>query len=368
MSSSLSRGCVGYGSPTRGVARISCAMIVFLAAGLVLAGCGGTDRKSTTDGSTLPTGVAPTNSLPRGTFVAAGSIEAIGGGGTSTLLKDGRVFIDDLPNRQGGLFDPVTESVLRTGASAGLSGAIDAQWSAVLPDGHVLLLGQTLEVGSVEIAVIYDPVGDQFSVAGSDPGARDEAAIVMLADGRVLIAGGISTSSGAALLASAQIYDPATARFAPTGSMATPRASASAALLADGRVLITGGYDHGYEGYEDGSILASAEIYDPATGKFTQTGSMTSPRTNHHSVVLPDGRVLVLGGSESRFTDLASAETYDAATGRFTATGSMGVTRVYASVTLLANGKVLVAGGSKFGSYHTSAELYDPSTMVASSS
>jgi hypothetical protein len=128
--------------------------------------------------------------------------------------------------------------------------------------------------------------------------------------------------------------------------MATPRYLHTATLLADGRVLIAGG--DMMEG--TGGIfktLSSAEIYDPSTGTFTSTGNMTTPRGLHTATLLPDGKVLIAGGGvtnqDGALADhsLASAELYDASTGIFTATGNM--TSPWAdTATLLANGKVLI--------------------------
>ena len=107
-----------------------------------------------------------------------------------------------------------------------------------------------------------------------------------LADGRVLFAGGCSTA--------AELYDPATGTFTPTGDMTAVRGGSPATLLLDGRVLFTGGYNCGPAG-QDG-IWASAELYDPATGTFSPTGSMGTPREFQTATRLADGRVLIAGG------------------------------------------------------------------------
>ena len=123
------------------------------------------------------------------------------------------------------------------------------------------------------------------SPASVDDGPLGETA-TLLADGRVLFAGGCDTK--------AEVYDPATGTFSPTGSLAQVRASATATRLHDGRVLFAGGYNCAAAG-QDG-MWASAELYDPTTGTFSPTGSMAAPRSQHTATLLADGRVLIAGG------------------------------------------------------------------------
>jgi hypothetical protein len=181
----------------------------------------------------------------------------------------------------------------------------------------------------------------------------DSHTAVLLNTGKVLIAGGYN---GSTAVASAQLYDPATGSFAATGSMTTSRDSHRAVVLDDGKVLITGGIDAG------GIVLSSAEIYDPATGTFAATGNMTNVRYEHAASLLSDGRVLITGGFDQNSSSLglASAELYDPKTGAFTATGSMAITRGGHASTLLNSGLVLVTGAS--GGGVPSADLYDPAT------
>src|SRR6185295_12933619 len=125
------------------------------------------------------------------------------------------------------------------------------------------------------------------------------------------------------------------------GSLRFARASHAATLLADGRVLVTGGSTDGLFGGGPNT----AELYDPARDVWSPAGTMNSPRDLSTATLLPDGRVLVTGGING--VPLRSAELYDPVTGTWTATGDLITARVVHTATLLHNGKVLVAGGGR---------------------
>lgn len=143
------------------------------------------------------------------------------------------------------------------------------------------------------------------------------------------------------------------------GRMSLPRAAHAATLLADGKILISGGFSGNTEVYYD-----STEIFDPSTRTFTASTPMNTPRTGHVGVLLEDGKVLIAGGWGNGFLD--TAELYDSTTGRFAATGSMHANRDGFTATRLQDGRVLVVGGFRhsYESFNDSAEIYDPSTGI----
>jgi hypothetical protein len=170
-------------------------------------------------------------------------------------------------------------------------------------------------------AEVYDPKAGTFSPTGSLVHPSRDADATLLADGRVLIVGGDQGHDfeSGQFLASAELYDPKTGTFSATGSMATARDFPTATLLADGRVLVAGGLTSSV-------TLASAELYDPKTGTFSATGSMATARCFPTATLLADGRVLVAGGDAgpgfSSGNYLKSAEIYDPKTGTFSPAGS----------------------------------------------
>ena len=170
----------------------------------------------------------------------------------------------------------------------------------------------------------------------------------MLPDGDVLVAGGFGPTGD--FLASAEVYDPAAGIWSATGSMSTTRDDPTATLLQNGDVLVAGG-DGGPSPDGPNTVLASAELYDPGAGTWTATGSLSTAREFQTATLLQNGNVLVAGGDGGPSPDgsgntvLASAELYRPSSGTWAATASLSNARVLQTATLLQNGKVLVAGG-----------------------
>ena len=220
---------------------------------------------------------------------------------------------------------------------------------ARLTDGRVLVVGGYNASAVLASAEVYDPSTGKFAFTGSMSTQRWRATATALNNtSYVLIAGG--SNAAGQHLSSAEVYDSTTGAFSLTGSMSTARRGHSATILGNGKVLIAGGFN--------GSFISAAEVYDPSTGAFSPTGSMTAARRAHTATMLPNGKVLIIGG-ENVTGYLSSAELYDPATGKFSATGSMGFSRSLHSATMLPNGKVLIVGGYN-GGYLFAAELYDP--------
>jgi hypothetical protein len=173
------------------------------------------------------------------------------------------------------------------------------------------------------------------------------------------------------LLGRATVPQVPTNTWAPTGDMANARTGASAALLYDGRVLVTGGISDITETTDNGPITvtratALAERYSPTGSRFLDTAPMQNARADHSSTLLPDGRVLVAGGVGVDRHALSAAEIYDPSTNGWTAVAPMYHPRAGHTATLLADGRVLMAGGDDAGVSSDTLELFDPAVGMFS--
>jgi hypothetical protein len=227
--------------------------------------------------------------------------------------------------------------------------------ATLLPDGKVLIAGgMRRNQDFYKSAELYDPATGRFQPTGEMNQRRVGQVAVLLRSGKVLIAGGWVGMGGTD---SAELYDPATGKFTVIAKMTTRRGRPSATMLADGDVLIAGGEER------DNEALASAEIFHARTLSFQAIGPMHHARISHTATLLNDGRVLIAGGYGDGL--LSSAELYDPKNGAFTETGSLGGVRCKHTAGLLPDGRVLVAGGSNSRDWNgnlNSSEIYDPRT------
>lgn len=341
---------------------------------------------------------------PGGAFIAAGSMTIARSGHTATLLADGRVLIaSGAGDASTEIYDPSTGVFTVTGS---MSTPRHGASATLLADGRVLIVGGNPLGAMLPSAELYEPASGRFVTTGSLSYPRSGHTAILLSNGKVLILGGYG-ASGYPEVAPAEIYDPDTGIFTPTGPYAgnggcdfcTPSAKLAdgrvlfpqqnqaqlydpaastfsltgrmiddhnaATLLVTGKVLFAGGED-------DFGRKSDAEVYDPGAGVFSSTGDMLSKRSGHTLTLLPDGKVLAAGGETDLCNagfcyfagTLATAELYDPLSGAFSATGNMLEAREGHTATLLNDGTVLLTGGVAYGGIDAfygstaSAELY----------
>ena len=254
---------------------------------------------------------------------------------------------------------PVTSRIQTITRSLGRGPLQDA----LCPDATMLGRRLALPLLFLCAALLVQPCAAtpfQWGFTGSLNIARYYQTATLLSNGRVLVAGGAAPGAQTfpyPALASAELYNPATGNWTFTGHLNAGRLLHTATLLLNGKVLVAGGWseDHPHNG-----IMSSAELYDPATGNWTRTIGMNVGRAAHTATLLFDGRVLVVGASRG-FPN--SAELYDPATENWSFTGSTTTPRFgYHTATLLPNGKVVAGGYDSIGHISANAELYDPAT------
>ncbi|MBX6752224.1 MAG: hypothetical protein IRY85_21615, partial [Micromonosporaceae bacterium] len=227
-----------------------------------------------------------------------------------------------------------------------------AHTATLLADGRVLVVGGCATDGcttadGVPDSEYYVP-GQGFTAGPALEQPRQGHSATLLADGRVLIVGGWARE-GAAPLDAAEVFEPRTGRFEPVGSLSVGRGGHSAAKLPDGRVLIAGG------------DTDTAELFDPQRNVFIPAAPMPEPRFAAPATTLVDGRVLIVGGRDAAGRAMASAVIYDPASDSWQATGAMSTPRDKHELALLPDGRVLVMGGTPDDrTLLSTTEIYDP--------
>jgi N-acetylneuraminic acid mutarotase len=235
--------------------------------------------------------------------------------------------------------------------------------ATLLPNGYVLAAGGTSNNGALVSSELYNPGSGAWSYTGNMNVGRVSAQAALLGNGSVLVMGGcINNDCLSSTTKSAEIYNPANGTWTLTGSMGKGRAEFVSTLLPNGKVLVAGGCT-AYSANGCTSVTAAAEIYNPATGAWSSAGNMLAARMAMTATLLTNGKVLISGGQTAASDALSSAELYDPVAKTFSLTGRMITPRSDHTATLLSNGLVLMAGGENVNGVSTAkAELYNPAT------
>lgn len=283
---------------------------------------------------------------------------------TATLLQNGNVLIAGGINNGGSvidsadLYNPSSGTFTGTGSMTGSR----YQFAATrLDSGEVLITGgltNSNATSGLYTAELYNPSSGKFTAAGDMMDVRSGHTSTLLKNGEVLVVGGIAAAGYS--FAGAELYNPSTNTFSATGNLSDGRAFQTATRLCNGEVLVAGGQD------PDGNSLDTAEVYNPRTGTFQEVGNMKVARQSQQATLLKSCKVLITGGEQvlrNTTSVLDTAELYDPATAKFTKVGTMTDGRVFHTATMLDNGDVLIAGGEdQIGNPINTAELYHPSS------
>jgi Galactose oxidase, central domain len=270
-----------------------------------------------------------------------GQVLVAGGSGSWAVLASAEIY------------DPSTGSFHLTGA---MSTPRYRHTATLLKDGRVLIAGGNSGTDFLPSTEIYDPATGLFTTVGSMLQAREQHTATLLPNGQVLMTGGQCACGISDVTATAERFDPLTQTFAGTGNLLTQRAGHSAALLADGTVLVAAGSSN----LPPQFLAVAGEIYDPAMGVFTSTGAMVNPRSQQTATLLANGKLFIVGGVGSQGS-IGTGELYDPASGQFTAVpGSISRARDFAVSALLLSGDVLISGGFDGQIYTPTADLFAP--------
>ena len=315
--------------------------------GVALASAELYNRTTGTWASTGNMNVART--LPHAVLLSNGSVLVMGGCVNDCLSTT---------TNSAELYNPTAGTFMATGSMIQARAEFA---TTLLANGQVLVAGGCTAydangcASTTNKAEIYNPTTGTWKTTTALRAARHAMTATLLTSGKVLVAGGATSASDA--LNSTEIYDPTAKTWTLGPKMITARSDYASIMLGTGKVLFIGGENI------NGVSISNAELYNPSSGKFTATGKMTATREEHTAVLLASGNVLVSGGNKKTSTTqtpLASAELYNPAAGTWTATGSMSSARAGHTSTVLTNGHVLNVGGSDAVNELNSAETYTP--------
>ncbi len=341
-----------------------------------------------------PSWYAASAELPNGKLLVTGGFDETGAGVVG--------------NTQ--LFDPLTEKWSATGS---LTTPRSYHFAVELPNGKVLVYGgiggPPDATQTFAKAELYDPATGQWSETSPMTSPRVYAPSVRLPNGKVLVAGGSPDITQPGMVATCELFDPATEKWSSTGNLSVARLGGLLRLLNDGRVLLASGFEEPgvpssrveiYDpnqgtwsattsmpevgagqgavlndgrvvfggGIEGTNLTTASYLFDPTTAQWTRTGDTSEPRAGGYARLLPNGKVIVAGGGDSPDPNTAlpvsSSDIYDPATGIWSAGPEMTTPRAFHIAALLKTGKVLYAGGVNGAIVLDTSELYDPATAA----
>ena len=294
------------------------------------------------------------------TLLENGNLMVVGG------TKDGQRSLGSVE-----IYDPTDEEWTIT---TDLSNPRMRHTSTLLASGDVLIVGGYSGDGnghpslykhfngpgnfSLSSCEIFDSTTGSLTIAPSLELGRFWHGAVVLADGKVLIIGGLNVTHG--VLGSCEIYDPVSNQWTNASPLIIPRVRFTTTILENGSVLVTGGHTG-----QKKEPFASCELYVPEQDRWYEVSPMNRGRGYHAGVILADGRLLVSGGFASKgFPDWSDSELYDPASDNWILTGNLSLPRHNHVMTGLDSGEVLVIGGSNSltGGGHSGIEYFNPKT------
>lgn len=307
---------------------------------------------------TLDSEAGPAMNLPRGLPAAArlndGRYLFTGGAdGAGAALADCEIY------------DPATDTFTTVASMgsvrAGHAAATMPDGRVLVAGGTTNFADLQIAITNVlNTAEVYDPATDTWAAAANIGGRRLVPALTALSTGDMLICGGVEVTLlfgipiAVASTAKAQLYDPAGNSWSNAANMPAARAfhHDNQVTLADGRVLMSGGvFVPSLLGAANSTAIAGADLYDPVAGTWTAT-TMAQSRTTHSATELPDGRVIVCGGAGGLLSapvGLDAVESFDPAAGTWTTLSPLSAVRAAHAAVLLPDGLLVLLGGSGTG-------------------
>ncbi|MCY1017672.1 Kelch repeat-containing protein [Pyxidicoccus sp. MSG2] len=318
-----------------------------------------TDPKGGRSQGTLRICVGPGTgaSIPPRIILTNQSATSVAGGGNATLRiiaedGDGSALTFGWTASTGTVGTPTnsfTSSEVRWTAPVCVSSGASPTITATVTNARGFSASHTFSVGVLNGPDCGSGGAAKWENTGSMLTLRLAGTPVLLSSGKVLVSGGYNPT----ILASAELYDPATGSWSAAGSMARARWGHTLTLLPSGKVLAVGGVSNTQGTGETKNV----DIYDPTTNTWTEAAPLTFSRGNHTATLMPSGKVLVIGGTSAETGGSRIPELYDPATNAWVPVTSPTATSRSGHVTVpLPSGKLLVAGGG------AAAELYDPAT------